>query len=180
MSHRNSMSKAGQDRRFTHGMSRHPLFNTWASMMHRCYAESDPRYSDYGGRGIRVCERWHDIHNFVADMHPRPDGKTLDRVDPDGDYEPGNVRWATPGEQQNNRRTSVRYERGGESLTATEWANRVDLDPALVRCRLNRGWSIEDALRKSRAKGDRRDAVVYQPRNRDAFGRFIAHQEVQG
>lgn len=73
-------------------------------MIQRATNPNDPRFADYGGRGIEVCDRWRDFENFYADMGLRPDGKSIDRIDVDGDYEPSNCRWATPSEQQRNRR----------------------------------------------------------------------------
>lgn len=84
---------------------RHPLYAAWRGMKSRCYREKDPRYKDYGGRGITVCERWLDsFENFLADMGERPEGLTLDRKDNDGPYSPDNCKWSTRSEQQRNTR----------------------------------------------------------------------------
>lgn len=83
-----------------------PTYRSWASMIMRCFDPRQKSYADYGGRGITVCERWRSsFENFLADMGERPKGKTLDRFpNNDGNYEPGNCRWATPKQQTMNRR----------------------------------------------------------------------------
>lgn len=83
---------------------RPPEYRVWDSMKQRCSNPNNKKYHLYGGRGIRVCERWLDFSNFTKDMGRRPEGATIDRIDPDGDYGPGNCRWATYSEQNYNLR----------------------------------------------------------------------------
>jgi hypothetical protein len=89
---------------FTHGMFGTPTYNSWANMVARCTDPKNPSYHKYGNRGVRVCEEWRDFRNFLADMGERP-GKeySLDRIKADGNYEPGNCRWATIDTQGQNR-----------------------------------------------------------------------------
>lgn len=92
----------------THGYSNHEHYNRWQAMMHRCYSNTNPQYADYGGRGIRVCDEWHDTVTFCtwmdANLDSCPDLYSFDRIDNDGNYEPSNVRWADRHTQQINRR----------------------------------------------------------------------------
>lgn len=88
---------------YKHGWSNTPTYWSWSGMLSRCRDPRNASYRRYGARGITVCERWHDFLNFLADMGPRPEGKTLDRINGDGNYEPGNCRWATKAEQSANR-----------------------------------------------------------------------------
>ncbi len=92
----------------THGRSGTPEHASWKAAIQRCTNPKDKRYSDYGGRGIKVCERWQKFENFLADMGERPPGTGLDRINNDGNYEPGNCRWATASEQCQNRRPKRR------------------------------------------------------------------------
>jgi hypothetical protein len=87
-----------------HGLAGSPTYSSWAAMKQRCLNQNHPKYRNWGGRGIAVCDRWLKFENFLADMGERPVGKTLDRINNDGDYEPGNCRWATPAQQVANRR----------------------------------------------------------------------------
>lgn len=91
----------------THGMSRTPTWRSWSCMLTRCRNPCASDYQRYGGRGITVCDRWRSFENFFTDMGERPEGKTLDRINNNGNYEPGNCRWATPSEQSQNKRKTV-------------------------------------------------------------------------
>lgn len=100
------MAMRGSDHpQFTHGMAKTPEWYAWCGMRQRCENPKNAAWKNYGGRGIKVCERWHVFENFYADMGNRPPGRSLDRVNNDGYYAPGNCRWATRSEQTANRRS---------------------------------------------------------------------------
>jgi hypothetical protein len=94
----------GQARGGRGGVNRTPAYRSWRAMLDRCYQPTVAGYQYYGGSGITVCDRWREFANFLADMGARPDGMSLDRIDPFGNYEPGNCRWATAHEQSMNTR----------------------------------------------------------------------------
>lgn len=134
----------------THGDSRirggigSPEYRVWAGLLARCRNASQ---KNYGGRGISVCERWESFENFLADMGRRPSPKhSIDRVDNDGNYEPGNCRWAVKKQQDRNRRTNRPVEFRGETKCLTEWAEMFGLNPAALAWRLNHGWGTEEAI----------------------------------
>lgn len=93
----------------THGLTKSVEYRTWRSMKERCYNPNNKKYKDYGGRGIKVCDRWlNNFENFHADMGPRPSKEySLDRIDNNGDYMPTNCKWATIIEQRRNQRPKV-------------------------------------------------------------------------
>jgi hypothetical protein len=129
-----------------HGMYRSPTYNTWAQMRQRCEDSGCRDFARYGARGITVCERWQDFESFLADMGERPDGMTLDRINVNGNYEPGNCRWATPKQQQRNRRSNVRITHDGLTLCVAEWAERVELERKTLEYRVRAGWPAARAL----------------------------------
>lgn len=115
-------------------------------MRQRCTRRSHKRFASYGGRGIRVCERWDSFEAFLSDMGARPEGTSLDRINNDGNYEPANCRWATATAQNNNRRLNRRVAWRGEDKTVTEWSRSTGLTPKLIFDRLYAGWTAEKAL----------------------------------
>lgn len=105
-------SERGTHPAIKHGLYQHPHYQRWKTMLARCYRPGAKDYKHYGGRGIEVDPAWHDVAAFVAyveaELGPKPPGHTLDRIDNEGNYEPGNVRWADARTQLANRRRSVR------------------------------------------------------------------------
>ncbi len=129
-----------------HGMSDHPYYATWANMINRCENDKTPCYPNYGGRGIKVCDRWHDIRLFLEDMGDRPKGKTLDRRDNDGDYCPENCYWANGIQQGNNKRDNHFVEYKGIRDTLAGWERRIGVSQKTIIWRLRNGWSEARAV----------------------------------
>jgi hypothetical protein len=142
-----SRDKASQ-RWKIHGQSESRLYTIWCAMLSRCYNTHNERYKDYGGRGIKVCDRWrHSFENFYADMGECLEGMTLERINNDGDYEPGNCRWATRLEQGSNKRNNDWLECKGNTKNLTQWARHLGIQQQTLWARLYRhGWSVERAL----------------------------------
>jgi hypothetical protein len=130
----------------THGMTRTKIYRVWKGMHQRCRNPRNKDYKDYGARGVTVCERWYSFEVFMLDMGPRPEGYTIDRVNGAGNYEPSNCRWATYKTQMNNRRGNRVFSYNGETLTMTEWADRLGVHCSAIKERLERGWPLALAL----------------------------------
>lgn len=115
--------------------------------MNRCYDQKNMAYKNYGGRGIVVCERWHNILSFIEDMGEKPKSLSLDRIDNDGPYSPENCRWATQKQQARNTRTNLFVEIGGVSRTLAEWSEVSGISYGCLQGRLYRGWEPNDILK---------------------------------
>jgi hypothetical protein len=123
-------------------------YRAWESMRRRCESPVNRMFRHYGGRGIAVCQEWRaSFERFLADVGPRPgEGYSLDRIDTDGDYRPGNVRWADRLTQQRNRRNNVMLTLNGVTRCEAEWATLLGIGRWVLSRRLRRGWTVERAL----------------------------------
>lgn len=142
-------AEMSSQRRTTHGMSNSPEWLAWKNMKSRCYENNHQAFKRYGGRGVTVCQRWlESFEAFFQDVGRRPSpGHSLDRFpDNNGNYEPGNVRWATRIEQQNNTRSNRTITVDGVTLTVSQWAKRAGMRVGTVFRRLKKGWSDEEAV----------------------------------
>ncbi len=133
----------------THGKAGTKEHAAWSHMIQRCCNPDNPGYPEYGARGIRVCNRWREsFEAFLADVGIAPSRRhSLDRFpDQEGNYEPGNVRWATPSEQNRNRRSNRFLTFRGLTLCQADWAKLIGVSPATITHRLRAGWPLERAL----------------------------------
>lgn len=130
-----------------HGQARSKVWRAWESMRSRCRNPNTTHFKHYGGKGIKVCERWEKFENFFEDMGDLPAPRyTIERRDPNGDYEPSNCYWATWTEQANNRTNTVRITLDGRTQSATLWAREFGINPKTVLSRVAAGWDSEKAL----------------------------------
>lgn len=133
--------------KYIHGMTKSPEHGIWEGMRKRCRNETEKCYKDYGGRGIKVCERWSRFENFYADMGPRPSPKhSIDRINVDGDYEPGNCKWSTRREQSINRRTTKLITYKSVTMSPLEWAEVLGVSLSSLFSRITRGWATEEII----------------------------------
>ena len=131
-----------------HGMWKTKVHRCWSEIRQRCKNKNYPRYQDYGGRGIKVCERWNSFINFYHDMGDPPTPRhSIDRIDNNKNYEPGNCKWSNPKEQQNHTRSNRIIEFNGRKLNIQQWSEIVNINHSTIRKRIDRShWSIERAL----------------------------------
>lgn len=142
------------------------LFYVWHSMKKRCELKSYFQYPRYGGRGIKLCEEWHDYQNFKKWAHSSGygEGLSIDRINNDGDYCPSNCRWATPHQQNRNKSDNRLITYNKVTLPVCDWASIFDIHKNTLCWRLDEGWETRDALfmpTKQGASYERRKANIY-------------------
>lgn len=131
----------------THGKTNHILYHVWKNMVARCEEPNSVSYNMYGARGIKVCDEWHNINNFINDMYPSyKRGLQLDRKDNNGNYCKENCRWVTRLQNANNRRDNRIVEFNGEKKTVSEWARHNNISTTALLYRLNKWNDVERAL----------------------------------
>ncbi|WP_157140531.1 hypothetical protein [Achromobacter xylosoxidans] len=133
-------------RNTTHGQAGTQTYRVWKRMIARCEVPSAAKFKNYGGRGIKVCERWHSYPAFLSDMGERPPGLSIDRIDVNGDYEPGNCRWATDQEQARNKRTTRLIAVDGADRCISEWSAISGVSPGMIGWRIAKGWPPKRAI----------------------------------
>jgi hypothetical protein len=130
-----------------HGMAASREYKAWSKMKCRCHNPRDTRYNYYGARGIRVCDRWRaSFSEFFGDMGPCPVAHSIDRIDNDGNYEPGNCRWADKPTQMKNRSNAVMLTFEGRTMNLCDWAKELGVNWKMLQHRLDRGWTVDKTL----------------------------------
>lgn len=152
------ISEHGEARRGEHSLE----WRRWVAMITRCTNPKASNYARYGGRGIKVCDRWiKSYSDFLNDMGRAPSAEhTLDRINNDGDYEPGNCKWSTKEDQQNNRRNTLLIEHEGKKLSATQWSQIVRIPAKRILHRVKHGWPVAEALTTLPTKENRKHYAV--------------------
>lgn len=145
------VKSCGCMRGFKHGHARStgssPTYKSWEKMICRCYNKNYEYYNQYGGRGIKVCQRWHKFENFLEDMGERLPNTSIDRINNNGNYKPTNCRWSTNKEQSQNTRRNRNFTWKGETYCLAVWCRKLNLKYNKVLCRIIRGgWSYKRAL----------------------------------
>lgn len=141
--------KRGSETNHIHGMSRTKIHGVWCRIISRCESSTDHAFQHYGGRGIKVCDSWHDFRNFLNDMgHPPTPRHSIDRIDVNGNYEPQNCRWSTAKEQARNRRNNHLVTIGTKTMSVAEWAETNEMSGTALRSRIARGWDPVEAITK--------------------------------
>ena len=140
-------STATRESKLRHGKYGTPVHKSWSAMLSRCLNPKCPKYPDYGGRGILVCDAWRSFDAFFADMGERPAGTTLGRIDNDGNYEPSNCEWQAAAKQARNKRNTALFDFGGRQATLREHCELAGAHYPTIKSRIYLyGWSVDAAL----------------------------------
>jgi predicted transcriptional regulator len=168
--HKGCKTKKERELRKEHKLvkEKYPLtYTSYRGMKSRCGCKSSTGYCNYGGRGISVCSGWDSFDQFLKDMGPRPSPEhSIDRIDPDGNYEPSNCRWATQTEQMRNIRNNSMLRWGNDEFCISEWADRLSMKPNTILYRIRRGWSAGEAL-------------GFEVRQRPKWSRTVSNDEIK-
>lgn len=164
----------------THGLSKTAVYRHYIAMKSRCTNINASDYYRYGGRGIKICNRWLDpedgFMNFYTDMAPTyVEGWTLDRINNEGDYCPENCRWAPKWVQSNNTRKNVHITLNNETMTMTNWIRAYGVNENVARTRLKRGWPIEEVFRGRQENPNPINVVYFL----DEFGSPIPQDQIK-
>jgi hypothetical protein len=136
-------------------------YHQWQNMKQRCSNPKASGYDDYGARGVRVCDRWEkSFVKFLADMGRCPAGFTIERIKNSGNYEPGNCRWASRKDQNNNTTRNHQITFRGQTKTMAQWAEDTGLSYTLIRRRLWLGWTVDDVFTKPIKRSRIRSALA--------------------
>jgi hypothetical protein len=146
-------SKINREKNLKHGMSNSSIYRLWHNIMRRCYDPKNLAYKNYGGRGIKVCKRWHSFELFYKDMGEKPKGKSIERKNNNGNYSPSNCKWETKLIQANNTRKNIYITKDGITLTISQWAKKLNIPAGRIYARKKLGWS-DDKLFNSDKRRD--------------------------
>lgn len=138
------------------GRSSTPEYKIWKGMINRCNCPSNSGYYKYGGRGIRVCDRWQGadgFNNFSKDMGARKQDESIDRINVNGNYEPSNCRWADKNTQANNKRNTIYITAFGKTQSLQQWSNETGINRKTILWRLRKGWAMSRALTEIHERG---------------------------
>ncbi len=127
----------------TVGRKKTRTFQCWSGMLRRCRNPKNKDYKNYGGRGIKVCERWNDFKNFLTDMGEKPEGVTIERKDNSGNYEPSNCKWIPKSQQSENRRGNTMLTHNGKTMSMAQWERELGFGKHAITSRRRRGWTGE-------------------------------------
>ena len=132
--------------RLKHKMTKTKIYNIWSLMKSRCLNKNDQSYKNYGGRGIKICQEWLNFENFYEDMGDKPQNKSLDRINNNGNYCKENCRWATRKQQNNNKRDNRLLTHRGKTQNMKQWSEELNINYSTIRTRFFRGFSVKKIL----------------------------------